>query len=481
MEVEPKTTQRSHGAIARWGGALIVSLLSAACTVGPNYRPPEIATLKLPDRFQGAPTPAAAIVLRSWWTGFNDPILTNLIDAALAANLDVEAASARLRAARAAVRVARGGKSPAVGISAGANQALVIKGEGSGTNSFQPGVDASWEADIFGAQRRTIEAARANADAVEANLHALQLSIAGEIAFNYIDARNAQARRAIAQRNLEYQDDTVEIAGWRVQAGLVSSLDLEQSRVIRAQTAASLPLFETSYAAAANRIAILIGEAPGAVTARLDGVSPMPRAPDRIESGLPATLLQNRPDVIAAERLLAAETARIGILTTQLYPALRLTGSLSASSLSIGDLGTSVLGGLASSITAPLFQGGRIRAQIEGQNATTDAALAAYRQTVLIALEEVENALVALQNAKRREAALQIAETSAQTSVLYARSQYRAGLIDFATLLESERGLLSSQDGRADAAAARTTAAVQLYKALGGGWREDPLPQDVRR
>ena len=321
------------------------------------------------------------------------------------------------RGRRCAVRGARGALLPAVGASAGASATRTLRGPDSDGQSFNAGFDASWEADIFGGNKRALEAARASAEGSAATLHAIQLSIAAEVAANYIDLRSAQAAVAIARTNLGYQDDTVEIAGWRVQAGLVGSLDLEQSRVLRAQTAASIPALETALAAAANRIAVLIGEAPGAVTALLAKPAPIPLGPDAIATGLPAGLLQRRPDVVAAERNLAAETARIGVATAQLYPALRLSGSLTTSSLSLGGLGGSILGGLASAITAPIFQGGQIRAQIASQTATADAALADYRTTVLIALEDVENALVALQNAKSREDLLTVAEGSARTSL----------------------------------------------------------------
>jgi multidrug efflux system outer membrane protein len=463
-------------------GALVsLALLAPACTVGPNYHPPEIASLKVPDRFQhGNANQKDQTDLRKWWTRFNDPVLTSLIDSALTTNNDLDAASARLRAARAALRATRGGRLPVLGASAGASASQAINGEGGGSDAYQAGLDASWEADLFGGQRRSVEAARATAEAVEADLHAVRISIVAEVALNYIDARNAQSQLAIARRNLGYQDENVQIADWRVQAGLVSALDLEQSRVLRAQTAASIPLLHNSLTAAANRLAILTGESPGAVTPLLAAVLTVPLPPDGIEAGLPAALLQNRPDVIAAERQLAVETARIGVATAELYPALRLSGSLSTSAFSPGGLGASILGGLASSITAPLFQGGQTRARIEGQRATTDAALSAYRQTVLVALEEVENALVFLDSAKRREAVLITAEASARTAVLYARSQYRAGLIDFQSLLESERSLLSSEDNRATARAARATAAVQLYKALGGGWSDADIPPETR-
>ncbi len=475
-----------------WRRAAAPALLAAAlsgCTVGPNYRPPDAAALQVPERFAAAPErPAMPQVdpIR-WWNGFDDPVLSQFVEQSFAANLDVAVAGARLRQARAAVRQAIGAGLPQAGLSGSANRSIGRDGQsfvdpttgtsfssGGDTTIFRAGFDASWEADIFGGIRRSVEAARADAASTEANLHNIQLSVAAEVALNYVQARLAQSRLGIARANLASQDETLQIVGWRVQAGLVSALDLEQARQLRANTAASIPPLETNYVAAANRIAVLLGEAPGAVTAILDPGAPVPLAP--AASAIPAEVVQRRPDIAAAERSLAAETARIGVATAELYPALQLSGSFAGSDTSLGGLPGAALGNLVAGITAPIFQGGQIRARIAGQRAATDAALATYRQTVLVALEEVENALTQLDAAERREREILIAEDAARNAVIYARSQYRAGLIDFQTLLDSERTLLSSQDGRATARADRATGTVQLFKALGGGWQAAPAP-----
>lgn len=472
--------------------ALLLCVALSACAVGPDYHAAGMAALKVPDRFAAAPErlqmpPVDPI---RWWNGFDDPVLSRLVEQAFAANLDIGAAGARLRQARATVRQAIGAGLPQVGASGSVTRSIGRDGQGfvdtttgntfsSGgdTTVYRAGFDASWEADIFGGIRRSVEAARADAAASEATLHNTQLSIAAEVALNYVQARLAQARLGIARANLASQDETVQIVGWRVQAGLVSSLDLEQARQLRATTAATIPTLETAYVEAANRIAVLLGEAPGAVTALLDPGAPVPLAPPA--AAIPAEVVQRRPDIAAAERSLAAETARIGIATAELYPALNLSGSFAGSDTSIGGLPGAAIGGLVAGITAPIFQGGQIRARIEGQRAATDAALANYRQTVLTALEEVENALTALSSTERRERELLIAEEASRNAVIYARSQYRAGLIDFQTLLDSERSLLSGQDSRAGARADRATATVQLFKALGGGWQAAPVPTTV--
>ncbi|AGH48081.1 MULTISPECIES: efflux transporter outer membrane subunit [Sphingomonas] len=469
------------------GATALLALLSA-CAVGPDYRAPAPSDLKVPERFL-AERPGAEIDLARWWTSFDDPVLTQLVDKSLAANLDVAVAGARLRQARASLRQAQGGALPSLSASGSVSRSIGNDGNtyvdpstgqtisrGGDTTIFRAGFDASWEADIFGGIRRSIEAARANAQSSEANLHFTQVSVASEVGLNYLAARLAQVRLDIARRNLATQDETVEIVGWRVQAGLVSSLDLEQARQLRANTAATIPNLETSYNNAVNRIAVLLGEAPGAVNGLLRDPQAVPLPPEAIGAAIPAEIVQRRPDIAAAERTLAAETARIGVATAQLYPALRLSGSFSGSDTSLGDLPSAMIGNLVAGITAPIFNGGQIRAQIEGQRASADAALATYRQTVLTALEEVENALTALTNAERREREVIAAAEAAENAVIYARSQYRAGLIDFQALLESERSLLSAQDSRASARADRANATVQLYKALGGGWEAAPIP-----
>lgn len=473
--------------------ALSLALLTG-CTVGPDYKPLTAAQLSVPARFNAAAADVVAadqVDLARWWRGFGDPTLTSLVERGLAANLDIAQAGARLRQARASLRGARGALYPSLGVGGSVSRSIgreggsfvddsgrVVTTQGDQTR-YQAGFDASYEADLFGGTRRSIEAARANAQGAEADLRSAQLTIASEIALNYLDARLAQVQLRVARDNLGSLDETVQIVDWRVQAGLVGSLDLEQSRQLRAQTAANIPNLERSYAAAVNRLAVLLGEAPGAVTPLVDAAAAndIPLAP--AASAIPADVIRRRPDVTAAERSLAAETARIGVETAQLYPALRLSGSFDGSGLSIGDVIDTAIGNIVASISAPIFEGGRIRAAIEGQRASADAALSGYRQTVLTALEEVENALVAVAAAERRERELLRADEAARNAVLLARSQYRAGLSDFQSLLEAERSLLNSQESRVTARADRATATVQLYKALGGGWQAAPLPASV--
>lgn len=469
-----KLAMRSHSARI---AVTLVAILSAACAADPagagsarGGADPATA-VAMPEQWHAPATRGESRPdLAQWWQGFRDPLLSELVTRALAANPDLDAARARLRAARAALRGSRGAFLPSVGASAQASRRDTSGSSQPAVDSYQAGFDASWEIDVFGGLRSAARASRADLARAAANLDDVRRSLVAELALGYIDARSAQERLAVAQRNLGYQDESVQITGWRSQAGLVSTLDLEQAKLLRAQTAATIPQLQASFQGAANRIALLLGEPAGSVTARLEAGGAIPAAPVSIEAGIPADLLRRRPDVIAAERSLAAEVARIGVARADLFPALRLSGVLSSTAASVGDLGASADRSLVAGITAPLFQGGRLRARLAQQRASADAALAVYRGTVLGALEEAESALVTVDAARRREEQLALAEDAALAALQLADAQYRAGLIDFQSLLDAQRSLLGTQDGRVVARAARSTGAIQLYKALGGGW-----------
>jgi multidrug efflux system outer membrane protein len=451
-------------------GTLAVAL--AACAVGPDYRPPSAAQLSVPDAYHsGAPQPVEVAELRQWWIRFDDPVLAELVERSLVANLEIAAAEARLRTARASLTAARATWWPALGASVDGSSRNVSETSGGTVETWQAGFDAAWEVDVFGGTRRAVEAAAAGVGEAGATLEDVRSSIAAEVALNYIDARSAQQRLQVARDSLASQDETVRITGWRHQAGLVSAQDVEQATVLRAQTAAAVPQLRATFVAAANRIATLLGESPGGIAARLDAVvAAIPLGPDAIGAGVPAELLRRRPDLIAAERAVAAEVARIGVAQADLYPALRLGGSLTSTSLAFGDLGGDLVSAIGGSITVPLFQGGQLRARVEGQRAAADAALAAYEGAVLRALEDVDNAMQAIVAAQEREQQLEIAQAAAERSVALARTRYQSGLIDFQSLLDAERSLLSTRESRLNARAARAGASVQLYKALGGGW-----------
>lgn len=408
--------------------------------------------------------------LMQWWAAFDDPTLSRLVEQALVANNDIAAAQGRLRSARAGVASARGARLPSVSGSGAASRQESLSGPALTSEYYSLGLDAAWEVDLFGRLRGAEAAATADAEGSEASLHDVQRVISADIALSYTDLRDAQARLAIARENLGIQEENLQIAQWRSQSGLGNELDVEQARTAVAQTRASIAPLEQTIATAIHRIDVLLGQSPGSSLALLTPVAPLPSSPDITGIGLPAELLQRRPDVLAAQRILEAEVIRIGVATADLYPSLRLSGFLETSSDSIGGLFDTSLGGLVGSVTAPVFQGGQIRARIEQQKGSADTALANYRASILRALQDVEGALVAADAASRREAALREAEESALRSLTFAEIRYRSGSIDFLTLLDVQRNLLAVQDSRASASAARTAAAIQLFKALGGGW-----------
>ncbi|HST37242.1 MAG TPA: efflux transporter outer membrane subunit [Allosphingosinicella sp.] len=455
--------------------AFLVPVALAGCTVGPNYRPPAASSLPVPEAYYGPAGEAGQPAdLSRWWEQFNDPLLTRLVDEASAGNLDLAQAGTRLVQARESLVQARAGLLPTADASAGAGRNF---GPGNDQSSFSVGADVAWEADLFGRIRRGIEASRADAQGVYFDREALRVAIAAEVATNYMQARQAQERLALARDTLAIADDNLQIAGWRVEAGLVSSLDSEQARAARAQAAAAIPNLESNFASATYRLAVLTGRAPGTLTGELSAAKPIPDGPDQVAAGIPADALRQRPDVRAAERNLAAQTARIGVAEAQLYPALRLSGNIGTSAFSLGGLFNAITGGIFSSLSQTLFDGGRLRAQVRSQQAATEGALAAYRQSILTALEDVENALVALRAARERQTQFAVALEASNNSAILARIQYRSGLTDFQQLLEAERSLLSARDGLVTSRAAESLALVQLYRALGGGWNAETAPE----
>jgi len=471
------------------------SLLLAAgltgCTVGPNYRPQTPAALGVPDNWS-VPAARTAEDLTRWWRRFDDPVLGQLVEQSRTANTDIAQAVGRVRQAREALVQSRASLLPTVTGSAGYNRSQNLIGgtssytlpdgtvttisRGSG-DSFSLGLDAQYQVGVFGEVRRTIEASRAQEAAAGYDYATVLISVESEVARNYVLARLYQAQLANAHASLAIQDDNLEIAGFRVQAGLVSSLDVEQARTQRAQTAATIPQFQQQYDAAVARLGVLTGQAPGALRPLMASARPIPTGPATVGVGIPADTLRQRPDVRAAERSLAAATAEIGVAKAQLYPALAISGNIQTNATSLGSLGDAITGGLFAGLTQAIFNGGRLRAQVRSAEAAADVALAAYKGTVLTGLEDVENAIVALNSAREREAQFRIAFDAASNSAILSRSQYRAGLTDFTTLNQQEIALLSARNGLSQARGDEATALIALYAALGGGWDATVVPQ----
>ncbi|WP_315761394.1 efflux transporter outer membrane subunit [Sphingomonas sp. Y38-1Y] len=462
----------------------------AGCAAGPDYRPAAPSELGVPPAYS-VPGTATVEDLRRWWDRFDDPLLRRLVEQAAPDNLDVAQAVARLRQAREQLVQARAAFLPSLSGSAGYSRrqaitggsqqtqlpdgTIINTGQGS-TDNFSLGLDASYQADLFGGIRRSVEGARATYEATGYDYATVLVSTQAEIARNYILARAAQAQIANARQSLGIQDENLEIAGFRVQAGLVSSLDAEQARAQRAQTAATIPSLEATYNSSVSRLGVLTGQAPGALKAEMAAVRPIPRGPAIVGTGIPADTLRQRPDVRSAERGLAAATAQIGVTEAQLYPALGFSGGINTAANVIGSLGDIITGTLFAGLNQLIFDGGRTRAAVRSQRAAADAAFLAYKSSVLTGLEDVENAVVALRTAQDRTVQFRIALDAANNSAILARSQYRAGLTDFTTLNQTETQLLSARNSLTTAASDEASALVQLFSALGGGWDAGTVP-----
>jgi NodT family efflux transporter outer membrane factor (OMF) lipoprotein len=457
--------------------AAAVFLAAGCATVGPDYRKPDVPVPSAWNRggaSDNTATAAPAGDLSRWWERLGDETLTGLIDQALSGSTDLRTAMAKLREARARRGLAGAEMFPTVKASASGSRARGSEETGSGdtTSLYSAGFDAAWEPDIFGGTRRGVEAAQADLETAEADLHDAQVSLAAEVALNYVEARSYQEKLAIAERNLASQSETHQLTDWRAQAGLATSLDVEQARSNLEQTRAKIPTLTAGLAEAEHRLAVLLGRAPGAVRETLASPAPVPAVPDSMAVGIPADAVGSRPDVRSAERKLAAETARVGQAIAARYPGLSLDASIGVEALTLGalDAGSAVTRSLLGTLAGVVFDGGRLRRQVEIQDAVQEQALIAYEAAVLTALEDVENALVSLSENRKRKIALAAAVEAARNAALLARYRYTAGLIDFQTVLDTERTQLTVEESLATAEADGATALIRLYKALGGGW-----------
>jgi NodT family efflux transporter outer membrane factor (OMF) lipoprotein len=461
---------------------LFCGLMLAGCfTVGPDYKSPEIAA---PDKWTASlrrglsDTQPDAQALAQWWTTLGDPDLSNLVECAVTGNPDLQAAQARIREARARRGIAQAGLSPALdlGGSATVSRGSEDLGPGDQRELYRTGFDASWEIDVFGGIRRSIEAAQGDLEASVADYRDVLVSLVAEVALNYVDARTLQAQLQVAEDNLKAQSETLQLTEWRFAAGLVNSLDVEQARSNLENTRAQLPRLRSGIEAAKNRLTILLGIFPGTLEVQLAARKPIPEAPLEVTVGVPAEALRRRPDVRRAERQLAAQTARVGVATADLYPKFSLPGSVGLEALSANHLfsSSSAAWSLGGQFAWPVFRGGAIRQNIEVQNALQEQSLKHYEATILIALEDVENALTAFAEEQERQDALTEAMQSAQRAADLARDQYSSGLIDFQSVLDAERTLLNAQDQLAQSKGQVTANVISLYKALGGGWTNLP-------
>ena len=452
--------------------------LAGGCmTVGPDYRAPDrSAPTNWTAELDTGLTLAAVSpeTMSRWWTVLNDPILSGFMEQARTNNLDVRQAEARLRQARAQRGAAKAGLFPTIGASASASrtQSSEISGDRTTSSLFENGLDASWELDLFGKNRRTVEAADATLQASQEDVNHTLVSLFAEVALNYVEVREYQLRVSLTESSLVARTETYDITRWRREAGLTTQLDEEQARMSLEQARADIPALKTSLAESQHRLAVLLGQTPGALNEILAESRPIPVPPPEMTLGVPADVLRQRPDVRSAERKLAAQTAQIGVAKAAQYPNFTLLGSIGLESLTLDNLyssGARTAQAAANGVWT-LFDFGRIRRNIELQTALQEETLGAYEAAVLTALEDVENALVAYANEQVRRQSLFEAAKAGQAAFDLARDQYSSGLVDFQTVLDMQRSLLTVQDQLAVSDGKITSSLIRLYKALGGGW-----------
>jgi NodT family efflux transporter outer membrane factor (OMF) lipoprotein len=481
-----KPARRSS--LRHWRPSVVLAALAiAGCkAVGPDYDPPEAAVPAAWREEPGSGLAGGAADLARWWKRLGDPVLDDLVERAIGQGLDLRAALARVLEARALRGAAAGERYPVLDAALSYEHRRESENTPFGafardTDIHSAGLDASWELDLWGRVRRSVEAADAELGASVENARDVAVTVAAETALAYVELRAFQTRAAIARTNVSLQEQTLEIVRARFESGLVSERDVAQAATNVETTRSRVPALEVGLRAAENRLAVLLGLPPGALAAELAEPRPIPLPGVELAVGVPADLLRRRADVRRAERALAAEVARIGVAEAELYPQLTLAGSLGlasdgASKLLEGDSGAYAIG---PSIRWNLFDGGRLRHRVRAQDARAAQAYVAWERTVLAALEEAENAMTVFVREQARRRSLGQAADQARRAVELAQTEYREGLSDFQAVLDSERTLAALEDDLAVSDASITTSMVALCKALGGGFEHEPFASAI--
>ncbi len=486
-------------------GLLSPGALLAACTVGPDYHAPDAA---VPAQFAVAAPAQSGGDLGQWWQSFNDPVLDGLITQALRDNLDVQTAASRIREARLQEVVAGAGAWPSLqantqatrthlsgnaislgnlgtltngAVSSGSASGLSSLGlPGTDFNTYQLGLDASLELDLFGKTRRSVEAARDSTGAQIWSQRDTEVSLTAEVANTYFGLRETQWRLVVARREVERRQALLGVVRARVSTGFATGLDVAQQETQVTTAQAALPPLQADSQARLHALGVLLGEVPEAPA--LEPVVQQDPAPPAIPAGLPSDLLRRRPDIRSAERQLAAATANIGVAVADYYPQITLTASPSLVSTALSNLltwGSRNLS-LSAGLVWPLFNGGQTKANVGIANERQTQALLAYRKAVLVALKDVEDALSQYQADGERQGVLHRSLTAARGASGLARQQYQAGLIPFSTVLTTEAALYTAEDQAVQGRAALSQDLVALYKALGGGWSEAATHEAAR-
>lgn len=431
----------------------------------------------VPERWQNranSATPLDTTSLTTWWRCFNDSLLTQLISDALLNSTDLRTALSRITEARAQVGVERSYLFPSVSAGLGGRGSRrdtrglqVVSSE-----SYNASLSPSWEVDLFGRQGQNLKATSANLRETVENYYAAQVTLTADLALAYVTLRRAEAQLVVAENSIKTRSETVQISQWKEQAGTGTALDAIQSGVILDQARAAIPTLKQTIAQTHNQIALLSGKTPGALDALLAKQRPIPSVPSRHAIGIPAETLRQRPDVRAAEYAIEAAAARKKSAQLERLPSLSLSGSIGLESLKAGRLFSpeTLAASAVGNLTAPIFEAGRIKQNIIIQDERLKQTVIGYESSILTALSEVENALIAIRRQAEKYAILRRTTKSALEASTLARQQYQAGQVDLLSVLEAERTLLSLEDQTIATQADEINAHIQLYKALGGGW-----------
>ena len=479
----------------------------SGCTLGPDFVAPQPDAPKdwtdtaLPKNEAASPFNAAFNTGpadgAAWWDNFHDPILSSLVARAAASNLDIREAALRIAEARTQTKIAAADQWPTLGGNAsyarqgfsdttaqgslfnsvgnlGHGTGLAIPSFPNPYDQYQVGFDASWEPDLFGAVRRSVEAANADTQASIEDSHDALVSLEGEVARTYIDLRGAQLKLAVTKSNLATQREAFVLARQRKQAGLTTSIDVSNADAQVRSTRSQVPLLEREIAVDINQLSQLLAQAPGALRAELVESRPVPAAPRDIAIGLPADLARRRPDIRASEARLHAATAQIGVATANLFPKISLDASLGTQAEHPLDLTrwASRFFSLGPTLDVPIFEGGKLKATVHLADVREKEAAVDYARTVLAALHDVENALIAYNTEVARHLDLEATAARNRETLALARQRYRNGLTTFLEVLDAERSLQQTELSLADSTASSATDLVALYKALGGGWQK---------
>lgn len=424
--------------------------------------------------------PLDTAAIRQWWKRFNDPALDALINQALSSSPDIRTALAKITESRGERSVQLAGLLPSVSGNASDNiqrrdeqsTGLVTRSE-----TYNLSVDMSWEIDLFGRQLQNVKAASRDVEQTIENYYGAQVTLTADVATAYLTLRGTQAQLEVVRRNVESRDETTKITRWKQEAGITDMLEVQQTVSTLEQARASIPTLEKTIAETKNQLAVLCGQPPGGIDALLSRSRSLPRVPARIATGIPAEALNNRPDVRAAMDGVLAAYHRKTAAELERLPTLDLGGSLGLEGLRTGTIfspeaaARTLAGNLMASLAQPIFEGGRITANIRISESQAKQAVYSYESTVLTALSEVENALTAIRRLSERLTILRQADKAASEASELATSQYEAGEVDLLTVLDAQRTQLSVEESRASTEADHLNAYVQLYKSLGGGWR----------